>query len=89
MDRGSSSKVEATEDKGPAVGVPCPASDGVVDDGGPDEDEDKDGAKATTLSDGTDSKGSTRSALISTREWRFHLNLRYASKHALVDHEQQ
>lgn len=64
VDRGSSCKVETSKDEGPAVGVPGPAGDRVVDDGGPDEDEDKNGAKTATLSDGTDSEGSTRSRII-------------------------
>lgn len=47
-------EVEPAEDEGPAVGVPGPARDGVVDEGRPDEDEDEDGADARVLGERTD-----------------------------------
>lgn len=39
VDGCSASEVEATHEEGPAVGVPCPAGDGVVDYSRPDENE--------------------------------------------------
>lgn len=54
MDRSTTSKVETTEFERPAVGVPSPAGDGVVDDGFPYEHEDEDWTKFATFSNGTD-----------------------------------
>lgn len=54
MHGGAAGEVEAAEEEGPAVGVPGPAGDGVVDDGGPDEDEDEDGAEAGAFGEGAD-----------------------------------
>lgn len=50
-------EVQAAELVGPAVCVPSPIGDWVVDDGGPDEDEDECGEHATPVSCGTDGKG--------------------------------
>jgi hypothetical protein len=36
VDRTATCKVQSAHYVGPAVGVPCPAGNGVVDDGGPD-----------------------------------------------------
>ena len=55
VDRSSSGEVEAAEDEDPAVGVPGPVGDGVVDDGGPDEDEDHERAETTSLCYGANS----------------------------------
>ena len=41
----------------PAVGVPNPAGEGAVDDGGPDEDEDHGGEEAASFGDGTHDNG--------------------------------
>lgn len=38
MDRCSSGEIETTEEVRPAVRIPCPASDNVVDEGRPDKD---------------------------------------------------
>ena len=54
MDGGAAGEVESAEDEGPAVGVPGPAGDGVVDDCGPDEDEDGDGTQAGVFGEGAD-----------------------------------
>jgi hypothetical protein len=51
---GSSSKVEAAHLEHPALGVPGPASNRVVDDRRPDEHEDDTGQHAAALSDGAD-----------------------------------
>lgn len=59
VDGRTTSKVEAAHLEGPAVGVPGPVGDGVVDDGGPDEDEDQTGQQAAAVSSGSDSKGGT------------------------------
>ena len=60
MDGCTTGEIEAAHDCGPAVGIPGPACDGVVDDGGPYEDEDKEGAEPSALSDGTHGNGRTR-----------------------------
>jgi len=56
VDRGSSCEIEATEFKRPAIGVPGPISYRIVDDGGPDENENECWSKAATLSNGTNSE---------------------------------
>ena len=53
MDRSSSCKVKPTHLVRPAGWIPCPASDGIVDDGRPDEHEDHTREHASTLSNGT------------------------------------
>lgn len=53
---GAAGKVEAAHDKGPAVGVPGPVGDGVVDDGRPDEDEDEGGEHAAAVCGGANGK---------------------------------
>lgn len=57
VDRGATSKVKTTHVEGPAGAVPGPASNGIVDDGGPDEGEDHGGQDATTLGGSTDGEG--------------------------------
>lgn len=47
VDGGSTCKIETTHFEDPAGGVPGPAGDGIVDDGGPDEHEDDTGEHAT------------------------------------------
>ena len=59
VDRSSSGKVESTESVGPAVGVPCPAGEGVVDTGCRDKDEDEDVDELTMIGDGTYCKSRT------------------------------
>lgn len=49
MDRSTSSKVKATKNENPAIRIPSPAGDGVVDDCCPDEDEDATGEHAATF----------------------------------------
>lgn len=56
MDRSSAGKVDTSHGGGPARGVPGPASDRVVDDGGPDEHVDDARKHAATFGDGTNSK---------------------------------
>ena len=46
--------VEGAQGEEPAVGVPGPVGDGVVDNGGPNDDEDKGGENATTVSNSAD-----------------------------------
>ena len=53
MDRGTTSKVETTELCRPAIGVPSPTGDGVIDDGFPYEHEDEHGPKFATFGNGT------------------------------------
>lgn len=57
MDRGATGKVKTTHVEGPAGAVPGPASNGIIDDGGPDEGEDHGGQDATTLSGSTNGEG--------------------------------
>lgn len=54
---GAAGKVEAAHLVAPARGVPGPAGDGVVDDGGPDEHEDDAGEHAPALGDGARGQG--------------------------------
>ena len=53
VDGGATGEIKAAHDGRPAVGVPGPACDGVVDDGGPYEDEDEEGTESSAFSDGT------------------------------------
>ena len=50
----SSSEIETTHDVGPSLGVPGPARNRIVDESGPEEDEDNHGSESTALRDGTD-----------------------------------
>ncbi|CRK19747.1 hypothetical protein BN1708_000412 [Verticillium longisporum] len=56
VDGGAAGKVEAAHAAGPTRRVPCPAGNGVVDDGRPDEHEDDAGQHAPTLGDGASSE---------------------------------
>ena len=49
-------EIETTHDKGPTVGVPGPAGNGVVHERGPHEDEENDGAKVGTFSKAANSE---------------------------------
>lgn len=64
VDGSTSGKVEGAEGEQPAVAVPGPVSNRVVDDGGPDEGEDHRGENATTVGDGTKSEGGTFFVLV-------------------------
>ena len=57
MDGRSTCEIKPAKDKRPSIGVPRPAGDGVVDDGGPDEDENHNRAETTAFSDGTHGEG--------------------------------
>lgn len=59
VDGAASGEVVRGELEEPAVGVPGPVGDGVVDDGGPDEHEDDGGEHAATVGHGTDGEGGT------------------------------
>jgi len=59
VNRSSASEIEATEFKGPAIGIPSPVRDRVVHDGGPDEHEKKNGSKPAALSNSADGKCNT------------------------------
>lgn len=60
MDRCSSGEIETTHDVRPASGIPCPTCYGVIDDCGPDKDENEERPKAATFCDGTDGDGGPR-----------------------------
>ena len=57
MNRSTSCKIKATNDAAPTIGVPRPAGNRVVDDGGPDEHKDEAGEHAATLGNGAGRKG--------------------------------
>lgn len=54
VDGGTTGEVQATQDEGPAIAVPGPVGDRVVDDGRPDEDEDNGGQDAGAISSRTE-----------------------------------
>lgn len=64
MDRSSAGKVESTEDKGPAGGVPCPAGDGVIDESGPAEHVDNARQNSASFSDSSNGKCDPENPLI-------------------------
>ena len=59
VDGGTTGIVKTSEFVYPACRVPCPAGNGVVDDGAPDEHEDNTGEHAATLGDSTDCESNT------------------------------
>ena len=59
VDGATAGEVVAGQVEEPAVGVPSPVGDGVVDDGGPDEHENDGGKHAAAISDSADSEGGT------------------------------
>ena len=63
VDGGSAGKVQAAHVEDPSGGVPGPAGNGVVDDGGPDEHVDDTREHASSLGDGSNSKSDTRSTI--------------------------
>lgn len=67
---GTTGEIETAHDKGPAVGVPGPVGNRVVDDGGPDKDEDDGREHAATVSSGTDSEGRTGNQVSKIWTWR-------------------
>lgn len=91
VDGAAAGEVVAGQVEEPAVGVPGPVGDGVVDDGGPDEDEDDGGEHAAAISNGTDGEGGTVVLLIQKRfpgNSGECSNLRDGSKHSLVETEE-
>lgn len=83
MNGTASSKVVAGKVEEPAIGVPGPVGDGVVDDGGPKEHEDDGGEDTTSISNGTDCK--SRTGDVRTVNCQvFEGNSRNGSEHALV-----
>ena len=54
VDRSSSCKIKTTHLEGPAGRIPCPASNGIVDDGRPDEHEDNTWEHTSSFGNGTD-----------------------------------
>lgn len=88
VDGSSSSEVETTQNEGPTIGVPCPASNGIIDNGCPYEDEDKERAETTAFGDGTNGDhGPMRTDLTREDEREGTVDVRDASEHALVDAE--
>lgn len=68
MHGGTAGEVEPAEDEGPAVGVPCPACDGVVDECGPEEDEDKDRPDAGVFGERADGEHGSVVSVARTKE---------------------
>lgn len=67
----TTSKVETTHLEGPAVGIPRPVGDRVVDDGRPDKDKDDGGQHASTVGNGTNRQGGrngSKHALIQAKQ---------------------
>lgn len=69
----SASKIQATEHERPAVSVPGPAGERVVDDGCPDKDENYGWEHAATVGSGTDGQCCTIHLLASTLFFNFEL----------------
>jgi hypothetical protein len=84
MDRITSSEIQAAKNVEPAGRVPGPASDGVVDDSGPDEHEDDTGKEAAALSNSTDCKSNTVSVSTLSESWERLQNSRNSGEHPLV-----
>lgn len=90
MDRRTTSVVETTHYERPAIGVPGPESDRVVDNGRPNEDEDDGGENAHAVDGSTDSEGRAMILSVGGEEGsRYMSNLRDGGKHALVKTEHQ
>lgn len=94
--RRAAGEVEAAHEKRPAVGVPGPVGNGVVDDRRPDEDEDDGGQHATAVRGGTNGKSGSGEQTECQRGDRNprHIitgarRLRDGCKHALEEAEQQ
>lgn len=93
VDWSSTSEVETTHLEGPAVGVPGPAGNRIVDDGGPDEDEDHAWEHATTVSCRADGECGPAGMSVffipsSHNAAGAGKNSRDGREHALVDSEQ-
>ena len=59
FDGSTTGVIQHTPSEAPATGVPSPASNGTVDEGRPEEDEDHHGNQSTTLSHGSNNDGSS------------------------------
>src|SRR5690349_10784263 len=59
VNRGSAGEIETTHEEGPAIRVPRPAGDGVVDQSRPDEDENEAWKHTATVGGGTNSERRT------------------------------
>ena len=70
MHRGSAGEIETAHAVYPARGVPGPAGDGVIDDGGPDEHVDDAGEHPTAFGDCTNSKCNSVYILVQASEVR-------------------
>lgn len=91
MDGCSAGEIETAHDEGPAVGVPCPACDGVVDYSRPDENENQTWQHTPTV--GSSANGQGRSirfvSFLSRSHYPKHQdNSRNSSEHALVHRKQ-
>lgn len=66
MDGSTTGKVETTKLERPTVRIPCPVGDGIVHDGGPDENKDDAGQDAGAIYSSTDGEGGTLGLGVST-----------------------
>lgn len=92
MHGSTTSKVETTQLEDPTGRIPGPASNGVVDNGGPDEHEDDARQHAATLSNGTNGEGNTISSqwpIPSNSSFQLIVYSRNRSEHALEDGEEK
>lgn len=69
FDRASTSVIETTPRKKPAIDIPRPVCDRAVYDGGPEPDEDHHGNQATALGDGTDNDSRRDTAKLHLLRW--------------------
>jgi len=71
VDRGTSSEIKTSHKVRPTVSVPGPASNGIIDDGGPDEDKDNHRKNTSTLGSSTNSKSrgnGSKHALVNSKD---------------------
>ena len=89
MHGGAAGEVEPAELVDPAGGVPGPTGDRVVDDGGPDEDENYAGEHAAAVGGGSDGEGGAgRDLLADYREIGREGHARDGCEHALINSKQ-
>ena len=89
MHRGATSEVETSELEDPARGIPGPAGDRIIDNRGPDEDEDYACEHAAAVGSGSDGEGRARKSLLAGCKMEEEKNVRDSCEHALVESVQQ
>lgn len=90
MDGRATREVQSSQVEDPTRSVPGPAGEGIVDDGGPNENKDHAGKHAATFSDSADSEGnSVNDSLGSRQDIEAGNDIRNAGEHALENGEQE